>query len=741
MADSYSETAHLRDGCRHRSWICWLASALLAVSSVVNPVPVPAAGTEALNRDQDLILHVDSRWPGNAYGGYFPLRVKLSNLGPPRSLTLVFEGLQNSRDDAIPKVYRAVHVEQQATLNFTISIPMVSAGSQGILRVLDETGAEVKGLSSRHSLPDFGGYAPRTSLLVISTDNLDDKQLQPFEDAAVTQSNTLSLLGASSGYGHGSGSQIVERDHVVIQPAQNLPINWIDYSGVDLVAVNWPDWNSRLSASERDSILKWTAAGGVLMIYGTGQPAAKHAELNQTLQLDRQAAAEWRPCKPEANRWIATTTAEELRTGRTRMAGATPEEPAVPEVKSNDAWKTSIETYSDRDWTLGQIYVFPENPFPGSASDWAWWLASLPQNSTLWPRKFGMSSRTTTPEFLNFLIPGVGSVPIFAFLCLITVFTLVIGPLNYYWLYKRRRLALMVITVPVIAGVTCILLFAYSLIADGFSIRSRVHSFTWLDQQRKSAVSLSRQSLYAPFAPSNGLRFSPECAVFPLWPSSGEFEGGSVDWSANDQHLSSAWFRSQTWTQFQTVENRDERGRLDYTPPADPKAPTLKISNGLSWDLDYLAIRISDTQWYAGGPVPAGATAEFKLTPRSDIRAQFQKTQEQTAWAYPEGVTESSNNRHTPYRMRGGYWGGRVNPETSFSHSLLVKYLNAAALYPAPSAEIVDWRGGPNANRIQPHAAALKPLYWAICKNNPNVQTGVKSAIDSQSLHLLFGTF
>ena len=759
MSDSYSEAVYSQFHAEHRrfqslaprpssvqsgfvfGWIIWFAASVLIASALLRPTAALAAGQEAINRDQDIVLQVDSRWPGNAYGGYFPLRIKLSNMGPPRALTLEYAGLQSGRDHACPKVLRTVRVEQQATTHFTLSIPMVSAGTQGVVRVYAENGAELKGLSSRHALPDFGGAMPRAALLIISTDNLDDKTLQSFEDAAATESANLSGTAGGATHPGSAGrygaNQIVERDHVLVQPAQNLPVNWIDYSGVDLVAVDWQDWSSRLTIAERDAILKWTSAGGVLLIYGTGQAATQHAALNQSLQLDREAAAKWSACLPDTHHLTKILTATAIRTGG--IPGATTA--ATSTLTESSGWKISEQTYSHRDWILGQVHVFPNNPFPGNASDWAWWLSSLPRQLSHWPQKFGMSSRSGNPEFLTFLIPGVGSVPVYAFLCLITAFTLIIGPLNYYFLFMRRRLALMVLTVPAIAGITCLVLFAYSLIADGFSIRSRIHSFTWLDQQRKSAISLSRLSLYAPFAPSAGLKFSPECAVFPIWPATADFEGGSVNWSANDQRLSSAWFRSQTWTQFQTIENRAERGRLDYTPPTDPKSQTLAVSNGLSWDLDYLAVKVTDTQWYAGGPVQAGATAELKRVKQTEVAGRFNNASAQTAWTLPAGVTPDIS-AVSPFGMRGGYFYGHQNPETVFANGLLVK-CSAAVLKSEPQLQrdYYDWRDGKNIGRVQPHSAGLKPHYWAICRGNPGVQTGVKSATDTLSLHLLFGSF
>ena len=724
------------------------ALVILAVSLLV-PHPLRAAGQETLGRDQDIVLSIDSRWPGNAYGGYLPLRIKLANMGAPRTLTLVFEELSNGSDNALPTVSRTVQVEQQATVNFSLSIPMVSPATEGVLRVYDN-GYELKGLTARHSLPGYGGHYPRASLLVISSEGLDDKLLQPFEDAAATEcAKTSGLLsGGGPGYGgrHSGSSSVSERDHVVLQPSQNLPVNWIDYSGVDLVAVDWRDWKTRLSAAEREAILKWTASGGVLMVYGTGKPAAQVPELNKSLQLEGDAAREWTECLPENHVITSIITAASLHTGVLRGTMTVTTTTVEEEQSEVNGWEVSPGTYSHRDWTLGKIYVFPQTPFPGTAHDWSWWLTALPKNLSQWPEKMGMSARSGNSEFLNFLIPGVGSVPVVAFLTLITMFTFIIGPLNYYLLKKRRRLAAMVVTVPLIAGVTCLLLFAYSMVADGFSIRSRVQSFTWLDQHRKSAISFSRLCLYAPFAPSAGLKFSPECAVFPIWQQSQGFDSGNLDWSGNDQRLTSGWFRSQTWTQFETVENRDERGRLDFTPPTDPKAAEIQVSNGLSWDLEYLAVHVGQDRWYAGEDVKAGATARLKRVEPTEMSLRMGKSIEKHAWNFPAGTSSNTNSPYSPYSggyHRGGFYDRYLDLPTVFGQGLLQRSTyGIIAPTTGPQLEFQDWRDGRNQSAPPvPHAVAAKPHYRALLRRNPGIQIGVKSAVDSQSLHLLFGNF
>ena len=118
-------------------------------------------------------------------------------------------------------------------------------------------------------------------------------------------------------------------------------------------------------------------------------------------------------------------------------------------------------------------------------------------------------------DFNEFLIPGVGVVPVYAFLGLMTLFTLVIGPLNYLLLWRRRQLYLLVITIPSIALVTTFSLVAYAVLASGFGVTSRLLSVTLLDQGAKTAVSAARLSLYAGMAPSTGLAFPLESRGLP----------------------------------------------------------------------------------------------------------------------------------------------------------------------------------------------------------------------------------
>ena len=105
--------------------------------------------------------------------------------------------------------------------------------------------------------------------------------------------------------------------------------------------------------------------------------------------------------------------------------------------------------------------------------------------------------------------PGIGGVPVYGFMVLITGFAVLIGPVNYFYLQRKRLLWLLLVTVPVTALVTSVLLVGYSIASHGFSVRSRIRSLTVLDQKSHSAVTVARLALFAGVAPSR------RPAVFP----------------------------------------------------------------------------------------------------------------------------------------------------------------------------------------------------------------------------------
>ncbi len=551
--------------------------------------PARAGGSSVSHRASDLMVTIDSRWAGVQRGGYYPIRIRVTNAGPTCNLTFRFLPQEGEQ---IPTVERRdLQVEQDGTAGFTLSIPLVGRGSEGNLEI-ERDGVVLDQFTTRVRMSDVDYNPARPSFLVISP------------NVVGTQTIEYGIKTAVAG-----GEVAFSDDHQVLPPVM-LPKSWVDYTGVDMVMISLKTL-AELPADERAAILQWTQTGGTLVIYEVGEQPDSSPELKKLLNL--ADSGRWTPANPLLWRGVVSQL-QSPNDGR-------PMSEIVGEEREPESsqWGARSDAFARHDYLLGRVYAFPENPFPGAPVDWAWWWANTPVESRTWEARNGVLPRRSNPDFFNFLIPGVTSVPIYAFLVLMTLFTIVIGPLNYVLLRRRKRMYLLLLTIPAIAFVTSLTLFVYSTLSYGFSVASRARSVTLLDQRTNTAVSLSRISLFAGMAPSDGLKFSPNTAVYPVWPAThlregSKFESARTVWG-EQQHLADGWLRSRTRTQFATVQHRTERGRLEVGAASDSR---LSVSNGLEWDIEALVLVDGDGNIFEGDTLGAGNSGTLtKVAPHN----------------------------------------------------------------------------------------------------------------------------
>ena len=72
----------------------------------------------------------------------------------------------------------------------------------------------------------------------------------------------------------------------------------------------------------------------------------------------------------------------------------------------------------------------------GEKFPWKWLYNTIGALRWQWSCATGSTLYGTNENFWNFLIPGVGLVPVTSFQILITLFVIVIGPVNYYLLRR-----------------------------------------------------------------------------------------------------------------------------------------------------------------------------------------------------------------------------------------------------------------------------------------------------------------
>lgn len=686
--------------------VCLVALCLLSLTAS----EVAADGVEITMPGETLDVYVDTRWAGGALGGYQPIRIRIVNRDVPHELEFEF----SSQRGGIPLVRRRLTVEPNTTTAITLSIPLVGGTNYGTLDVL-ENGETLEGLRVDMGIPGRGNSdLDRPSLVVISDVGVACDQFE----LAVSLTNERSLRSKSL------RRQIRTSDHQVV-PTTSLPESWIDYTGVDFVAVGLPTFES-LTPQERRSLVQWMQNGGMLLIHSVGDEMLADAKLRDLTELGSATAFHQLPILDDIQRSLlfnehrnkARLGQLTLQTQTGRATGRTPgtsfTSHVVRELDPALQWRGD-PPFQMAKVMWGRLIVFRNDPFPGLSSDWHWLLRTLTPQHYQWSKRIGMSARQPSSEFLEFLIPGVRSVPLMAFLGLITLFTILIGPVNYFLLWRRKQLYLLVLTIPLIALVTSVSMFSYSMLAHGFDIKSRVRAVTILDQGNRQAATIARVAMHAGVAPADGLQFDRQTAVLPIWPMDSEFDMGVVDWTDN-QGLQSGWLNSRTRTQLYVSQNQSMRGRLEFRGAG---TNAVSLANGLEWNLRHLFVQTDEGLFYTE-TLAAGEEATLLPATNQQIIAFIRELQEFRP-ELPPGV---SNAERSPLREMVPRPGRKVSvSRTGFAQSMLEQaFLEFAS---------IDREARLPSNNC----------YAALITDDNVVAKGVDGTSEEASVHLLVGYY
>lgn len=203
------------------------------------------------------------------------------------------------------------------------------------------------------------------------------------------------------------------------------------------------------------------------------------------------------------------------------------------------------------------------------------------------------------------------TVPVRGLVLLILGFVIVVGPVNLIVLSRLKRRTWMLWTIPAISFLTCMLVFAYSLLSEGVTPSVRLESLTLLDQANRRATTLGAIAYYCPLTPAQGLRFDYETEVTPLveqWSFGGSANAREVDWTQG-QHLQRGWLTARVPAHFFVRKSETRRERLQV----ENAHGQLIVVNGLGAPVRALWLADAAGKVFAAGPVAAGARAT--LTP------------------------------------------------------------------------------------------------------------------------------
>lgn len=318
-----------------------------------------------------------------------------------------------------------------------------------------------------------------------------------------------------------------------------LPTNWLGFTSLRAVLADTGGW-TQLSEEQKRALLTYVACGGKLLLVD--------GNVKQIF-----------PNVPAA-------------TSPTRYLFGTIRFPKLDEVmeKGLDEVLTSAAS-TDSAWSL------PANHEP----EWG----SIAENGFLLP------------------ISGVGGIPVRAYLAILVVFSLVIGPANFFFLWRKGQAVLLVLTVPLISLLFIALLGGYVVAGEGFGIHGRAQTFTILDQEAKQAATRASVSLYAAgMTPSGGLHFARDMAVFPIGTDGrGSEEPESIDLT-NLQQFSSGIVRARTPSNLEELGFRPARERLSFSGETDH----VTVVNGLGVTVQRLLFREGGKIYVLNKPLPEG---------------------------------------------------------------------------------------------------------------------------------------
>ncbi|NUQ62689.1 MAG: hypothetical protein HUU20_09380, partial [Pirellulales bacterium] len=574
-------------------WIAVLSAAWIAGSG-----SAAIGGQIHRNAGAGLAMTIDTRWFLGP--GYRPIPIEVRSATPQNAdRTLTVEFL--SRGPGPANNYCVSTVQD-------IEVPAGAGQVRAVLRVPQSLGNEYRILVSEDGL----------LIRSLSVAGMTDTDANPGAHqglpkvlaVAQTPTGTQSLIAALT-EGIGVAPQVAGMlppfDAELAArtfPAGELLPSWLDYSNLDAICLSLDELQAVRNTPAGQAILRWTRAGGNLLVYAVERDWQRLPELEEILGLPQSKPATNAGAQPSG--W--TTPDKKLygeplkgfvsdeSYGYYRAAAAEPaaeKKPEPPPVPDR-------APFLYRDYGMGTVVALaPSDPYADSGHDWRWLCNSLGSERLMWSQRHGVSMARENADFWNFLIPGVGLPPVNAFRVLITLFVVIIGPVNYFLLRRWGKLHLLLVIVPASAALVTLALFGHALIADGLGTRVRVRSFTRIDQRRGEAICWSRLSYYAGLAPRGGLTFSDDIAAIPIEyePPDAGARGRDVLWEAR-QHLTRGWLRARTPTQFITVRARQSDYGLSIRP--SPEHPdSLVVENRLGTRIQELVVRGSDGRYFA----------------------------------------------------------------------------------------------------------------------------------------------
>jgi hypothetical protein len=203
-------------------------------------------------------------------------------------------------------------------------------------------------------------------------------------------------------------------------------------------------------------------------------------------------------------------------------------------------------------------------------------------------------------------VPDTGRVPVYGFVAIAVLFSLVVGPLNVWWCARQGRRHLLLLTTPVLSLAACSVLLVYGLVADGLGTRRLAVQVMVLDQQLGRAVLWHGLSYFAGLAPG-AITLDPDDRLTVIGKPDDRREEPQVmlAWSTV-QRATGSWIPARTNRQLVLATVRPERRRLGFAA----SGAGWQVTNAFDQQLIDLAWQDPQGQpWHLAAELAPGATS------------------------------------------------------------------------------------------------------------------------------------
>ncbi len=190
-------------------------------------------------------------------------------------------------------------------------------------------------------------------------------------------------------------------------------------------------------------------------------------------------------------------------------------------------------------------------------------------------------------------IPDLGELPFRTFAFLMVLFAVLVGPVNFIVLKRMNRNALLLVTIPGMAGVVALGFLAYGTLYQGIDVKRAEHSLSLLDQRSHRASTISARQVFAGLSPGGGLRPAPGTVVLPMQDSR-DRPGRFVMNLGGEVSLTADYLPARTAADQVVLSDRAARLRVDVRR----EGTGWVAENGLTEEIETLAWRAPDGGWF-----------------------------------------------------------------------------------------------------------------------------------------------